>query len=173
MARDDEERFLTLVRDNEARLRRICRVYAQDEHAREDLHQEILFQLWRALPTFAGASSPHTWLYRVALNTALADSRRRWTRHETTLDDQSLGAMPDDALDVELADVLDDAERRDRLHAGIDTLGDVDKMLVTMYLDERSYQEMADVLGISESNVGVKLHRIRKTLAARLATEGR
>ena len=173
MASDDEERFLTLIRENEGRLRRICRVYARDEHAREDLHQEILFQLWRALPTFAGASSPHTWLYRVALNTALADSRRRWTRRETTLDDEPAAAHAFDAPDVDVVDLLDEADRRERLHAGIDTLGDVDKMLVTMYLDDRSYQEMADVLGISESNVGVKLHRIRKTLAVRLATEAR
>jgi RNA polymerase sigma factor (sigma-70 family) len=89
---DREQIFLSLVRANDARLRRICRVYASDDEARKDLHQEILFQLWRSLPSFAGASSPHTWLYRVALNTALAHARRHPARRETPLEDDAVHA---------------------------------------------------------------------------------
>jgi len=68
-------------------------------------------------------------------------------------------------------DTVDLSERSERLYAAIDRLGDVDRMLVTMYLDDRSYREMAEVIGISESHVGVKLHRIRKALARSLAEE--
>ena len=164
-----ERRFLSLIHENDARLRRICRVYAHDSAAREDLHQEILLQLWRSLPTFSGASSINTWLYRVALNTALSFARRAPARRETSLDDGQL-EVEDRSL-PHPADQLDDASRLEQLEQAIARLGAVDRMLVTMYLDDRSYREIADVLGTSESNVGVKLHRLRKLLAAGLAKE--
>jgi RNA polymerase sigma-70 factor (ECF subfamily) len=167
---DREQRFLELVRTNEARLRRICRVYAHDPEGRKDLQQEILLQLWRSLPSFAGASSPHTWLYRVALNTALSYSRRGFRRREAPMDVDMCEA--EQAADSPGTDeLLESAEQRERLYTAIDRLGDVDKMLVTMYLDDRSYREIADVLGVSENVVGVKLHRIKKSLAAWLARE--
>lgn len=170
MPTDREETFLNLVRANQARVRRICRVYARETAEREDLQQEILLQLWRSLPSFAGASSPATWLYRVALNTALTFSRGRSRRRETPLDEQTVDAAR--AADSPEPDApLETAERQEQLYAAIDRLGSVDKMLVTMYLDDRSYREMADVLGISENLVGVKLHRVKKALAARLAEE--
>jgi len=166
-----EQKFLTLVRENDGRLRHICRVYARDVEARKDLYQDMMFQLWRSLPSFAGASSIDTWVYRVALNTALTHTRRRSVRVETRLEDEhletaDLGA-PLDAAD----ETLELGEQSERLYAAIDRLGDVDRMLVTMYLDDRSYREMAEVIGISESHVGVKLHRIKKSLARVLAEE--
>jgi RNA polymerase sigma-70 factor (ECF subfamily) len=167
---DREQSFLNLVRANEGRVRRICRVYAHDADERSDLEQEILLQLWRSLPTFAGASSPATWLYRVALNTALTFSRGRSRRREMALDDDTLNiAHVPDAAEPDAQ--LETLEQHEHLWAAIDRLGTVDKMLMTMYLDDRSYREMAEVLGISESLVGVKLHRVRKALAARLTQE--
>ena len=171
MPTDREQNFLKLVRANDVRLRRICRVYGHDAEGRKDLYQEILLQLWRSLPSFSGASSVVTWLYRVALNTALTYSRSRSMRREETLD-QEYGDAGPPAIAVDAMEGRpDSAERLERLHAAIHRLGSVDKMLVTMYLDERSYREMADIIGISESHVGVKLHRIRKTLAAWLTEE--
>jgi len=165
-----EQRFLALVRENDGRLRHICRVYARDVEARKDLYQEIMFQLWRSLPSFAGASSIDTWVYRVALNTALTHVRRRSVHVETPLDQDHV-----EAADLALLDATDDTpdlgEQSERLYAAIDRLGDVDRMLVTMHLDDRSYREIAEVIGISESHVGVKLHRIRKALARSLAEE--
>ena len=166
-----EVQFLTLVRDNEARLRRICRVYERDLDARKDLYQEIMFQLWRSWGSFTGASSIDTWVYRVALNTALTHVRRRSSRVETTLDEEHLES---EALASPLGnpeDLLDLDEQSERLHAAIERLDGIDRMLVTMHLDGRSYREMADVIGITESHVGVKLHRIRKTLTRWLAKE--
>ena len=169
MANQLERRFLSLIHENDARLRRICRVYAHDSAAREDLQQEILLQLWRSLPTFSGASSINTWLYRVALNTALSFARRAPARREISLDDGQLEV--EDRSSPHAADQLDDASRLEQLEQAIARLGAVDRMLVTMYLDDRSYREIADVLGTSESNVGVRLHRLRKLLAAGLAKE--
>ena len=165
-----EQRFLALVRENDGRLRHICRVYARDVEARKDLYQEIMFQLWRSLPSFAGASSIDTWVYRVALNTALTHVRHRSVHVETPLDQDHVEAADLASLDA-TDDTPDLGEQSERLYAAIDRLGDVDRMLVTMYLDDRSYREMAEVIGISESHVGVKLHRIRKALARSLAEE--
>jgi RNA polymerase sigma-70 factor (ECF subfamily) len=165
-----EQVFLTLVRDNDARLRRICRVYARDADEQQDLHQEILVQVWRSLPSFAGGSSAGTWLYRVALNTALAYARRssqRSARRETTL----LDDYDAQSSDIPADEQLEHAERMRSVYDAVARLDPIDKMLVTMHLDDKSYHEMAEVLGISESNVGVKLHRIKKALAAWLAKE--
>ena len=160
---DRESDFVQLVRANDARLRKICRVYAGDAEARRDLYQDILVALWRALPSFEGDAQPSTWLYRVALNTALSHDRKQTVRDNATLGaDHPLWtdgfASPGEDLETQ--------EKLDRLYAAIDRLDDVDKALVMMYLDETSYQEMADVLGISANYVGVKLHRIKNQLAA-------
>ncbi len=166
MPTTQEQIFLDLVRENAARLGKICRAYTRDADEQEDLRQEMLLQLWRSLPSFAGGSSAGTWLYRVALNTALAFTRRRSARRETALDDTDV------ASDNPRADEqLESEQRAEGLHEAIDRLGPIDKMLVAMLLDDRSYRDMADVLGMSESNVGVKLHRIKKTLATWLARE--
>lgn len=160
-----EAQFLTLIRENDARLRRICRVYERDLDARQDLHQEIMFQLWRSLPSFTGASSIDTWVYRVALNTALTHARWQSSRSETTIEEEHLDS---EALVSPLGnaeDMLDLDEQSERLHAAIARLDGIDRMLVTMQLDGRSYREMAEVIGITESHVGVKLHRIKKALA--------
>ena len=171
MPAKQEEKFLALLRENDGRLRHICRVYARDAEARKDLYQEIMFQLWRSLPSFAGASSIDTWVYRVALNTALTHARRRSVHAETSREEDHVEAA-DLAASLDAADdSLELGEQSERLYAAIDRLGDVDRMLVTMYLDDRSYHEMAEVIGISESHVGVKLHRIKKALARSLAEE--
>ncbi len=167
MASDREQAFLELVRTNEARLSRICRIYERDPEARRDLYQEMLVQLWRALPSFAGRSQQDTWLYRVALNTALSHRRRQAARRETSLEQSAEPASATPGADER----LEATQRLERLHAAIDRLGEIDRMLVAMYLDDRNYREMAEVLGISETNVGVKLHRIKAKLAALLTED--
>ena len=170
MPSEREQQFLTLVHQNDSRLRHICRVYARDAESYRDLHQEILLQLWRSLPSFNGASSPDTWLYRVALNTALATSRRhRPDRLTAPLDDG--GSDIEDAAQPDVEELLDASARTERLYAAIDRLNEVDKMLITMYLDERSYRDMADVIGIDVNHIGVRLHRIKKALGRQLARE--
>jgi RNA polymerase sigma-70 factor, ECF subfamily len=166
-----EQRFLELIRANDARLRRICRVYGRTSGTEDDLYQEILVQLWRSMDTFEGRSAPGTWLYRVALNTALSQGRRRAVRRESPLEEAtSAGAVRDVAQRPDEA--LESAQRLEWLYAAIDRLDDGDKALVMMYLDEGSYREMAEVLGITESHVGVKLHRIRRRMGDWLAEEG-
>lgn len=168
MPEDHEDAFLELVRANEAHLRKICRVYARSAEERKDLYQDILVQLWRALPSFKGEAKRSTWLYRVALNTALSHERKQDVRREATLDTthplwNGGFTEPDERLEAQ--------DQLNHLYAAIDRLDDVDKALAGLYLDEKSYREMADIMGISENYVGVKLHRIKKKLAGWLAED--
>ena len=141
---------------------KVARAYTLTPEEDEDLAQEILLQLWRSLPQFAGRASAATWIYRVALNTALGWQRKERRRRERqqpliTIEDTPAAAVDD-------AGRLSQREMVERLYAAIRQLPKADAALVLLYLDDLSYREMAEVLGISESNVGVKLNRARKAL---------
>lgn len=165
--RDEREgRFLDLLRRNRRRIERICRSWTDGGAERDDLRSEIHFQLWRSLPSFDGRAGEDTWLFRVALNTALLHARRRGRRRD--------GAAPDEALDAASAAEpaahrrLEERERRRRLVAAVRALPPVDRTLVTLWLEELTYRQIAEVSGLSENHVGVRLHRARKRLAAEL-----
>jgi RNA polymerase sigma-70 factor (ECF subfamily) len=140
-----------------------CATAPQDQ---DDLLQDILLQIWSSIPSFRGEARETTWIYRVAFNTALAwrrGERRRRKGHETFLKfDTSPRAQPSHV------DSLPEREMVERLYAAIRQLPKVDASLALMHLDGLSYQEMAEVLGISENYIGVKLNRIRKQLADQL-----
>lgn len=161
-----EADFLQLVRTHEARIRKICRVYASEPDAERDLYQDILVELWRSLDSFNGDAKRSTWLYRVALNTALNHARSTDVRtRRTVTTDVSNGKSPRARPDAK----LEEQDQLDVLYRAIDRLDPIDKALVTLYLDERSYADIATVLGLTENHVGVKLHRIKKKLASWLA----
>ena len=132
----------------------------------EDLFQEVCLALWTSIPAFRGEARETTWIYRVAFNTALAwqrGERRRRVRQETFLKlDVSPQAHPSHA------DQIPEAEIVAQLYAAIRQLPKVDASLALMHLEGLSYQEMAEVAGISENYIGVKLTRIRKQLAEQL-----
>jgi RNA polymerase sigma-70 factor (ECF subfamily) len=137
---------------------KIVRAYADTAMDREDLFQEVAVQLWRSVSSFKGESRETTWIYRVALNTAI-----RWLHIEKrrdridVRDAQSVLLESDSPVDEQLA----------WLYTEIARLDDVDRSLALMMLDDLSYKEMSTVLGITESNVGVRIHRIKKQLIAK------
>lgn len=165
---DPESQFLRMVRENEARLRRLCRIYAPDPDARQDLYQDILAQLWRSLPGFRAEAREGTWLYRVALNTALGFRRLTGRRRETALEEGHL-QRPDGAPGP--VERTHRAQSLERLYEAIARLPEADRGLVALYLDDVTYRDMAEILGISENHVGVRLNRIRKRLGRWLAEE--
>ena len=132
----------------------------------DDLFQDFLLQVWSSIPAFRGEAKETTWIYRVAFNTALAwrrGERRRREGHETFLKfDISPQVQPSHL------DALPEQEIVAQLYAAIRQLPKVDASLALMHLDGLSYQEMAEVLGISENYIGVKLNRLRKQLADQL-----
>ena len=140
-----------------------CAAVPQDQ---DDLFQDVLLQVWSSIPAFRGEAKETTWIYRVAFNTALAwrrGERRRREGHETFLKfDISPQVQPSHL------DALPEQEIVAQLYAAIRQLPKVDASLALMHLDGLSYQEMAEVLGISENYIGVKLNRLRKQLADQL-----
>jgi RNA polymerase sigma-70 factor (ECF subfamily) len=140
-----------------------CAAAPQDQ---DDLFQDVLLQIWSSIPAFRGEAKETTWIYRVAFNTALAwrrVERRRRQGHETFL---KFDVSPQ--MQASHVDLLPEQEIVEQLYAAIRRLPKVDASLALMHLDGLSYSEMAEVLGISENYIGVKLNRIRKQLAEQL-----
>ena len=150
---------------------KVARAYTRTAEDCQDLAQEILLQVWRSVPQFEGRASASTWVYRVALNTALAwrrKERRRQARQRPLLEVEDLSAAGPDSPQR-----LPQREEVERLYAALRQLPEADVALVLLYLDDLSYRQMAEVLGISESNVGVKLRRAKKALAELMKEEDR
>jgi RNA polymerase sigma-70 factor (ECF subfamily) len=147
---DPEELLRVLLMTHGAALRRIARVYAGATGEEEDLHQEILLQLWRGLPSFRQASAPGTWCYRVALNTALT-WRRADTRRAARSAAQRLpapGAADGGAMLAVLTEFLE-------------TLGPVDRSVLLLFMEGLSQVAIGEITGLSPAAVGVRVHRIR------------
>lgn len=164
LADKQEKVFKQWLGEHKGLMFKVVRAYAASPNDRDDLFQEILLQLWRSIPGFDGEAKETTWIYRVALNTAMVwkrgKLRRRKKDHRTIINF-------DELPDIQQSPDQLTSEQRiiDRLYAAIQVLPKIDSTLVFMYLDGLSYDEMAEILGISKSNVGVKLNRAKKQLA--------
>lgn len=168
---DDDQKalFMAWLEEHGASVMKVARAYTLTREECQDLAQEILLQAWGSLPRFEGRSSAATWFYRVALQTAMNWHRKdkpRRTRQQPLLDVQFISTH-----DTNTAEQAQQRETVERLYDAIQRLPKSDAALVLLYLDELSYREMADVLGISESNVGVKLNRAKKALRALMKGE--
>jgi len=163
---EQEAIFRRWLEDHRGLMFKVVRGCAASPQDQEDLFQDVLLQVWSSIPAFRGEAKETTWIYRVAFNTALAwrrGQRRRREGHETFL---RLDVSP--RVQSSHADSLPDQEVVEQLYAAIRSLPKVDASLALMHLDGLSYQEMAEVLGISENYIGVKLNRVRKQLAEEL-----
>lgn len=165
-AQEQETLFRKWLKEHPGLMLKVVRGCATAPQDQDDLFQDILLQLWLSIPSFRGEAKETTWIYRVAFNTALAwqrGERRRREKQETFLKfDTSPQTQPSHL------DPLPEKEIVERLYAAIRQLPKVDASLALMHLDGLSYQEMAEVLGVSENYIGVKLNRIRKQLADQL-----
>jgi RNA polymerase sigma-70 factor (ECF subfamily) len=158
---DRERRFLDLVESHQGILHKVCALYAETRDKRDDLRQEILMQLWRSFPSFAGRSLFSTWMYRVALNTAMLRRRRLRTQPVTDTLDQSeplAAASTGDDPDVE------------RLHRCIRRLKELDRAVILLYLEQHTYEEIAELTGLTRKNVSVRIVRIKQRLRECLLT---
>ncbi len=159
-----EKEFEHIISENKGRLRHLCRVYANRPGDEKDLYQEILIQIWRSLPSFKGNARINTWIYRLAINTAISFVRKKKTRknyydafkeeQETRKANVNRGLKPSS----------ESSPKVDKLYNAISMLNPSEKAIITMYLEDFSYSEIAFVTDISENYVGVKLHRIKKKL---------
>jgi RNA polymerase sigma-70 factor (ECF subfamily) len=156
MTRAERERlFQELFAENRARIQRLCYGYLGPCGEVEDLFQDVMINVWNSLPNFRGESRASTWLYRVAVNTALLYRRkRRTTEPLPELRDPSRGAQQN----------LEDEERLQALRAAIATLPDQDRLIITLLLEGVSYKEISEITGLTVNHVGVKISRIKQTL---------
>jgi len=164
-----ESLFKSWLIEHDRAVLKVARAYTLNSEDCQDLAQEILLQVWRALPQFQGRARATTWFYRVALNAALAwhrKERRRRARQQPILavEDQSVAGL-DSSQEIVRREAVE------RLYRAIRQLPKTDAALVLLYLDDLSYRQMAEVLGISESNVGVKLNRAKKALGELMKEE--
>lgn len=143
---------------------KVVKTYADLPQDRDDLFQEILLQIWSSIPSFQGGAKETTWIYRVALNTALVwkrtEKRKRKRVRTEFLDIQEIPQAKGDSDELS-----QDQHVLDQVYNSIRQLPKSESSIVLLYLDGISYDEMADVLGISKSNVGVRLNRAKKKLA--------
>ncbi len=157
-AADLSEQFRELLERHRKIVFKIAASYSRDAHDRADLAQEIAAQLWRAFPGYDGKRAFSTWMYRIGLNVAISFLRNnsQRERHAVPLDDQLHDAIDDSGIDP-------DADERVRaLHRCIAQLDPLNRALLLLYLEERSQREIAEILGISETNVATKIGRLKQ-----------
>jgi RNA polymerase sigma-70 factor (ECF subfamily) len=138
---------------------KVVRAYAFTPMDQDDLFQEITIQIWRSIPTFRRESATTTWIYRIALNTAIKWIRRERKHNQTESLEQVQNVLHDRGIQQD--------ERLAWLYEEISKLDEIDRSIALLLLDSFSYKEIASILGITESNVGVKINRIKKHLIAK------
>jgi RNA polymerase sigma factor (sigma-70 family) len=150
-----EKEFVELLNKHQNIIHKICKVYMDEQADRKDLFQEITLQAWRSVKNFRGDAQFSTWLYRVALNTAITFFRKEKKQPDTSYSRQ----FPDTTEEYDPAE-----EQVQAMYKAIAGLSKIDKALVMLYLDDYSYKEMAGIMGITVTNVGAKMNRIKTRL---------
>jgi RNA polymerase sigma factor (sigma-70 family) len=157
-----EDKFVDNINQNIGIIHKICNIYFNDVDDRKDACQEILYQLWRSYPGFKGDAKFSTWMYKVALNTAITYSKKN--KREVPTDMQT-GNWDQLAAGNEQQHT---GERMVLLYAAINALSVTDKAITLLYLEDNSYDEIAEITGITKTNVSVRLVRIKRTLKEKL-----
>lgn len=150
-----EKEFVSLVEEHKKIIYKVCYIYATDELNLNDLYQEIVINIWNSFPRFRGECKVSTWVYRIGLNTCISFFRKSKSKPEVvplTIDIESF------------AEEEDKTARLRELYRLINYLGKLERALILLWLEEKSYQEMADITGLTRSNVAVKLTRIKEKL---------
>ena len=151
-----EVSFIAKINKHQGIIHKICYVYSNKSIDNEDLYQEVVLQLWKSYPSFKGKSEFSTWMYRVALNTVIS-----LTKKPSLFVSQSKASTP--FYDIEKT--MDFSEEVKILYQAISRLKKVEKAIILLWLEEKSYDEISDTIGISVKNVSVKLVRIKNKLA--------
>jgi RNA polymerase sigma-70 factor, ECF subfamily len=157
-----EKPFINLINDNQGLIHKVCMLYENDREARNDLFQEIVLQLWRSFPTFRGEAKITTWMYRIALNTAISGLRKRGR----TIKTEDIHERH-----FNFSDFSDETQEENfqKLQWAIRQLTEIERAMIMMALDEIPYEEIAETIGITQNNVRVRMNRIREKLRKLMA----
>ncbi|WKS95555.1 RNA polymerase sigma factor [Riemerella columbina] len=153
-----EADFVQLLKEHQRLVHKVCRIYTDHPEDHEDLFQDIVMQLWHAYPQFRAEAKFSTWAYRVALNTAMTLHRKKskQPRIDTEKEIHHLFSKADQNHD--------ENEKIDALYQAIHLLSDIEKALIMLFLEDHSYREIGNILGISEGNARIKMMRTREKL---------
>ncbi len=158
MTKELEHKFVTDLERHQNIIHKVCKLYTNNQDAHNDLFQEITIQLWRAYPKFRGDAKFSTWMYRVALNTAITLYRKS----KRTIQTQDFDSV---LFKIEATEYDDTEEEQLRqMYKAIRRLSDIEKALVFLYLEDKSYKEISETMGITEVNARVKMNRIKTKL---------
>ncbi|PZX57712.1 RNA polymerase sigma-70 factor (ECF subfamily) [Algoriphagus ratkowskyi] len=159
-----EEEFVSLIHQNQGLIYKIASIYSREKEEQDDLYQEIVYQTWKSFDNFKNAAKPSTWLYRVGMNTAITHLNRTKKR---------LQVVPLQDVKLQFAESGDTEkeEKIQQLYAQIRKLNLLDRGIVFLFLEGKNYEEIAEISGISESNVGTRMSRIKAKLKSGITTQ--
>jgi len=163
---EKESYFNKIYKDHKDKIYRICCFYLQDQEDRNDLFQEVLANVWRGLDRFEGRSKISTWIYRISVNTSMAFFKQQFK--EIDKRNKYEQEISNDTTD---SSHEDEQNKIDQLHLAISGLSKMEKAIVSLLLEELSHKEIAEIIGLSENNIRVKIHRIKSKLKSILKTE--
>ncbi|MGE5313172.1 MAG: RNA polymerase sigma factor [Acidobacteriota bacterium] len=168
---EKEERYASVIEEHKDRIYRICCCYVRDADRRADVYQQVLIHIWEHLDVFKGQAQVGTWIYRICVNTCLMELRSERKRKQVFVSgtDSAEASLMNYASPASSADTNEELEA---LYERINELPAGDRTILSLYLEDLSTKEMAEVLDLSESNVRVKIHRIKKTLKECMEREG-
>lgn len=157
MINDQEKPFVDLINEHQGLIHKVCTLYETDREVRNDLFQEIVLQLWKSFHTFRGEAKITTWMYRIALNTAISGIRKQKRGLKTEELEERHFNISDHLME-------DNKDNLQKLQRCIRQLSEVERAMIMMALDEVSYEEIAETIGITQNNVRVRMNRIREKL---------
>ncbi|MBC8004178.1 MAG: sigma-70 family RNA polymerase sigma factor [Verrucomicrobia bacterium] len=171
MDQSKELRFKQIIEENCSRINSICSYYNSNAEDRKDMHQEILVNIWKSLDKFRGESAISTWIYRIAVNTSLSFTGKAYRHMNLSLEGapQSMSLLLDDE---ELEQKKTTEQHLEELETQLNLLSVIEKALISLVIEGLSMREIADVIGLTEPNVKVKIHRIKEHLKQQLNNHG-
>jgi len=152
---EEKKQFVNLIEQNKALIYKFCYMYANETETPDDLFQEVVINLWKSFPDFRGESKIQTWMYRISLNTCITFLRKSGKRPKTQ-------ALTDEQLEYTESGDMSSIKV---LYSLINKLNAFEKAIILLYLEDRSYDEIAQIVGITKSNVGVRISRIKEKLS--------
>jgi RNA polymerase sigma-70 factor (ECF subfamily) len=156
-----DKKYVDIIEENKHSIYRVCKLYATEIFESEDLFQEVVYQIWKSFPSFKGTSKVSTWIYRIALNVCY----KSILKHKKASDKiTSLDAVK--VEEIAASNSHDENSRYEALQACINQLSKADQAVIVLFLEELSYREISETIGISENYVAVKMKRIREILHA-------
>lgn len=154
-----KEKFVQLIEENKRIIFKICNSYCPQKKDRDDLAQEIVYQLWKSFNNYNPGLKFTTWMYRIALNVAISGYRKEKLSGSTIPLAEYLMDLKDDT-----GTTLETENNFNLLHQFIAELKEIDKSILILYLDDKSYKEIAEIIGLTETNVATKINRIKEIL---------